>query len=523
LNNHSAPATAKNNSGCQPDDATETRDIYAVPEGSDPDDFHPILDLQGRSAMSLGCCFGTDWPSLLVFLATMAAVIGLWIAAFHKGQVDIAIYGMSWAGHICGKGVAASAPYQAWINPTVTASLFQTAVCMPSCPIINSTAHLTTNDTATIATISTAISEMSAGTAKKINAEAAVDLVETRVDQLKSEVKYMAAQLGDTSSELDRSTLFCLCNPGAYPAFLQHNSNGVDVASLCGTSQAAARGYIELPYDDSLSHYVGVILIYVMSCSCYADSCKLLSWIVWGVLLALLVILAGLTAFTIREFKYYKGRFETIPALVTQSEDEYSMYLYGASMCVSGILLVSHFIFLLPCVCGDNINKAISIIAAASEVFDHAWGVLFYPIFHNIALLVAVVCWLIGLVFIGTAGEVVVQSNGVHSLEYNENFQNAVIFYVLSIVWIIEFMSAVGFMVVTGAILIAFFDPSRVDGSGTERGGKRAPIWDSLYLVIGNHLGLALFGYREPPGNRRDWLLLHHSGCVGPSRADLFD
>lgn len=517
-------------------------------------------------------------------MATMAAVIGLWVASFYKGQVDIAIYGMNWAGHICGKGVTASAPFQVWINPTVTASLFQTAVCMPHCPIINSTTHLPANDTATIETLETAIGQLSAGNAKT-KAEVAISTLDTRVGQLKSEVDYMSTQLGDTSAELDRSTMFCLCNKKAYPDFLAHNANGIDVQALCGQSQASARGYIELPYDDSLSTFVGsgsnlaedpevmskipcafkyrtvptftrcspwlsgnslgrltlakgtsgvsdavssvynaasqrivgittdiskgshvlwyacgialaasIILIYVMSCSCYEDSCQLLTWIVWGVLYGLLVILVGLTSFTVHEFQFYRDRYETTPALATQPEDEYSMYLYGVGMCLSGLMMLCHLVFILPCVCGDNINRAISIIAAASQVFDHAWGLLFYPIFHNIALLIAIGCWLIGLVFIGTAGEVVVQSNGVHTLDYNENFQNAIVFYVLSIVWIVEFMGAVGFMVICGAILIAFFDPPRVDSSGNERGGKTSPIWDSLYLVLGNHLGTAAIG-----------------------------
>merc|ERR1712159_907959 len=87
-----------------------------------------------------------------------------------------------------------------------------------------------------------------------------------------------------------------------------------------------------------------------------------------------------------------------------------------------------------------------------------------------------------------TAGNVVTTADGVHTLEYDENFQNALMFYFVMIVWIVEWMGAVAFMIITGAILIVFFD------NDPNQKEKRWPLWESVKLVLWNHLGTAAIG-----------------------------
>jgi len=238
---------------------------------------------------------------------------------------------------------------------------------------------------------------------------------------------------------------------------------------------------------------MSIFLIYFMSCTCYGDACQVLWWIVWGVLITLLVVLSGLTAMMVHEFKFYKDRYDTVPELASQAEDEVSMYIYGVGMALAGLATFCHFIFIMPCVCGDQINSAIQIIAAASEVFENAWGLLFYPLIHNLALIVTIVCWLIGLMFIATAGTIVTDADGVHTLEYDENFQSAFVFYFVCIVWIVEFMGAVGFMIVAAAILIDFFD-NKHDTDPENPRMRKSPLWEGAKLVLSNHLGTAAIG-----------------------------
>jgi len=558
-------------------DANNKKDIF---EGVD-EDAHPVLDNPSRRSYSLCCCLGSDWPSLLVFMAVMGGCFTLWCLALNKGQVDIALNGMAWNGVICGKGAASGAPYNVWINPTATSSPFATSVCMPACPVVNGSQTVPVNDTKTVEALESAVSGITDGAARAA-AEADVNKLGGRVSDLKTEVTYMSQQLGDTSKELDRTTMNCLCNKDKYPAFWAYKAKH-DVKALCEAKPASVNGYIELPYEDSLASFVGdgknlandpnamdkvpcafryrtertftrcmpwvsanslgritlvmgtsgvsdsvssfanagsqrivawttdvskgaqvmyyscglafimsISLIYLMSCSCFGDTCRLLDWIVWGVLVSLLFLFMGLTAITGYQFKFYKDRFDITPELATNKEDEQAMYIYGVSAALSGLCFLGHLIFISPCVCGTQIQNSIEIIAAAAQAFQGAWAVLLYPIIHNLSVTIAIVCWLIGLLFISTAGTVTKGADGVHTLVYDENFQKALAFYVVCIVWIVEFMGAVGFMIVSGAILVDFFD------HGTTKDGQakssRWPLMSSVKLVLGNHLGTAALG-----------------------------
>jgi len=252
-----------------------------------------------------------------------------------------------------------------------------------------------------------------------------------------------------------------------------------------------------------------ILLIYLLACNCGKDAdgvptCQLVSCLIWGTLILLAFMLVGTTFVCSYQFKHYYDLCEITPALASYSEDEVAMYVYGVSMCVAGIATLVHIICLCPCVCGNEIENSIQIIYAAAEVFEDSPALLLYPLWHNLALFIAVICWLIGLIFISTSGDLVTMADGVHTLEYSEEMQYSLIYYILMIIWIVEFMGAVGFMVICGAVLIAFFDHHICFEDGTESveekqikedtKNKRAPLLHSLGLVLWNHLGTAAFG-----------------------------
>jgi len=97
-----------------------------------------------------------------------------------------------------------------------------------------------------------------------------------------------------------------------------------------------------------------------------------------------------------------------------------------------------------------------------------------------------------------------VEPDGVHTLTYDKNFQYALAFYGFMIIWIVEFMSAVGFMIICAAILIAFFNHynknqvTDVEGApvvATEKDmHKGSPVYDAFGLILGNHMGTAAIG-----------------------------
>jgi hypothetical protein len=557
-------------------DATTKKDIFS----SEDENAHPILDNPGRRSLSLCCCLGTDWPALLIFMAVMGGCFLLWVLALTKGQVDIAINGMAWNGVICGKGAAANASYNVYINPTVTSTPWATSVCMPECPVVNASGVAPANDTKTLDALKTATAGI-ASASERAKAEADLSTISGRVKDLKKEVNYMSGLIGDTASELDRSTIYCLCNSIKYPNFTNFKTSKYDIKPLCAAEPAHTYGYIELAYDDDLVEWLGdgknlaldpnamdevpcafryrtqrtftrcmpwvsanslgritmvqgtsgisdsvsslfnagsqrivawttdiqkaakimyvtcavafimsIGLIYFMSCSCFDGCCRILDWLVWGVLISLLLIFAALTAITAYQFKFYRDRYETTPELSTHKEDEQAMYIYGISAAVAGLCFLCHLIFISPCVCGTQIQNSIEIIAAAAQAFQGAWALLFYPILHNAAISIAIVCWLIGLLFISTAGDVTTNDKGVHVLTYDDNFQKALMFYVVCIVWIVEFMGAVGFMIIAGAILVDFFQA----GKAAANKPKRWPLMSSAGMVLCNHLGTAAIG-----------------------------
>merc|ERR1711959_691018 len=131
----------------------------------------------------------TDWYATIVFTAMFVSTFLLWCCAFAYGQPAVATHGMAWNGNICGRGATADAPQQVWINPTMSSSIFASSVCMPSCPVINSTA-VVHNDTATADLIEDGINQIG-NSAEKKSAQKALNKLERRVDTLKTEMSYL--------------------------------------------------------------------------------------------------------------------------------------------------------------------------------------------------------------------------------------------------------------------------------------------------------------------------------------------
>merc|ERR1712159_241343 len=211
-----------------------------------------------------------------------------------------------------------------------------------------------------------------------------------------------------------------------------------------------------------IAFFGSIGLIFLMSCRCGAE-CSLLCFIVWITLILLLIAFIGVAAVTGWQCKQYKDRFETVPDLTTKAEDEVAMYCFGTVCAIFSLFSAAHLIFMCPCVCGTQINRAVKIMVAAAECFQDAWGLLFYPLLHNVSIIIAIACWIIGLVFMGTAGTIKVE-RGVNTLSYDETMQRALAYYLFMIIWIVEWMGAMGFMVMAGAILISFFDHKEEGG-----------------------------------------------------------
>merc|ERR1712159_500982 len=137
----------------------------------------------------------------------------------------------------------------------MSSSIFASSVCMPACPTINASTTSVHNDTTTVAQLQSDINKIP-DASTRASATTELGKLDKRGSNLKKEVAYMSSHLGDTRYELDRSTLFCLCNKKKFPAFLAYNKE-YNIKAMCEDSPASYRGYVELPYSDNLAQFVG--------------------------------------------------------------------------------------------------------------------------------------------------------------------------------------------------------------------------------------------------------------------------
>jgi hypothetical protein len=591
----------------------KTLDLKNLPgqkgEGEEPGTHqHPVMDREDRRECTLCLCLGTDWPGLLVFFCMLGSCLGLWAYSFSYGQPDIAIYGMAWNGNVCGQSKfnTADARFNVWINPTMTSSIFASSVCMPSCPNITKIKESTYNSSTAVSTINSLLDSPNITDATlKANAKTNLNAMNSKLADAQAEVKYMTAQLGDSANELDKTSVFCLCNAKKFPSFTSHNHG--EYGKLCNATPAVHRGYVELKYSSALDTFLGngrnlmfdkksmdkvpcaykfrtfaaytrcmpwitantlgkitkvqgaagigdvvssyfnaagqtavnistdiekgqsiviagcaialgicIILIFLMSCRFNPTGagpdektgepagCKLLACIVWGLLLIVFVMFICVTAVCAYYAKLYKDKYDTVPELTTKANDETQMWIFGIGACVGFTFTLVHFCF---CCCfREEISNAIEIIVAASETLESAWGLLLYPVLHNTAVAIAIVCWIIGLVFIGTCGTKAESTtgvtelsdsaaDGVMTLTYDEGMQKVMAYYFFCIIWIIEWFGALGYMITAGAILIPFFDHYEPkEGSDEKVAHYWCPVFSSFGLIVCNHMGTAAIG-----------------------------
>jgi hypothetical protein len=119
--------------------------------------------------------------------------------------------------------------------------------------------------------------------------------------------------------------------------------------------------------------------------------------------------------------------------------------------------------------------------------------------------------FIVGALYLMSAGDDVYNNTyGYHTLEYSETKQKMFLYWLFGFLWMAEFMSSVGFMVVAFCFALWFFAPVKREMEGDSkpccscccapsgRDGERElaswPIMTGVKLTLCHHLGTVAFG-----------------------------
>ena len=122
---------------------------------------------------------------------------------------------------------------------------------------------------------------------------------------------------------------------------------------------------------------------------------------------------------------------------------------------------------------------------------------IFYPLGNIFNLLCFFAMFVAGSLFIASAGTIKYESiYGYAEVEFDDTLQGAFVYWLFGFLWIAEFASAVGFMVVAFCFAMWFFAPKK--GGATARTTERVmegwPICTAIRLTMCHHLGTCAAG-----------------------------
>eukprot|EP00658_Telonema_sp_P-2_P068059 TRINITY_DN569_c0_g1_i14.p1 TRINITY_DN569_c0_g1~~TRINITY_DN569_c0_g1_i14.p1 ORF type:complete len:814 (-),score=155.91 TRINITY_DN569_c0_g1_i14:260-2701(-) len=214
----------------------------------------------------------------------------------------------------------------------------------------------------------------------------------------------------------------------------------------------------------------------------------------------LFLVIFGLAFVTFAFYKEYTSlddRVNTTPELATIDEDKRNRDICLAFGIIFGLLT---FIMLCVVMCfAKHIRVAGALLQCAAESIIDMPMLVTYPIFEVLVFSVVAVAFIFGALLLASSGTSSVDAiYGYHEVEYDSGLQRALLYWLFGFLWLAEFCSSIGFMVVAFCFGLWFFAPMQVDEQGiqskTERDLPRWPIMTGLKLTFLHHLGTVAFG-----------------------------
>jgi len=221
------------------------------------------------------------------------------------------------------------------------------------------------------------------------------------------------------------------------------------------------------------------------------------------IMLGLGLVIVGLAACTFAFYKEYNklnDRTEIIPELATKDEDVRNRDICMGFGITFGILLA---IVVCVVICfAKQINVAGALLQCAADAILDMPGLIIYPVWSVLVFILITVMFIYGALYLSSSGtDSYDPTYGFHTLEYDEQKQKMFVIWIFGYLWMAEFMSSVGFMVVAFCFALWFFAPvkrNKEEEDYTPRDGERElatwPIMIGVRLTLCHHLGTVAFG-----------------------------
>jgi hypothetical protein len=207
----------------------------------------------------------------------------------------------------------------------------------------------------------------------------------------------------------------------------------------------------------------------------------------------------GLTFAFYKEYEHLDERVNFEPELVTKEEDERNRNICG----VFGIVFatITALMLCVTLVFIKQIRVAGALLQCAAEAIIDMPALVIYPAWEVLVFVSLAAGFLFVTLLLASAGNDVSNTvYGYHEMEYDSDTQRMFVYWLFGFLWIAEFCSSVGFMVVAFCFALWFFAPMKKpteedpEPEANEREMVGWPICTGLKLTVCHHLGTVAFG-----------------------------
>jgi len=486
--------------------------------------------------------FCTDCEWLLFFVVYCVFMITAFAYACNKGHYYHMTHGMDFRGEACGTGRLHGYPHQAWVNPLIETTE-TTSICVSHCPDPINGAEIDQSTVRCICNPKHWPNEFGRTTDQN---DASATLISKCKQPLHARLGYFTIKVGDAGDQMALTT------------YETETSHGVDrPCAFVYKSALAMRKCAPQVHNDSLSAVVTQTTEPIQDHDYVADQLKtgkaimntVMTDAVWSLPILLVCILIAvfmaLVAMVLLihytesfakisivasglilavwdgvnwwRYQHFKDLAESSPPLATNHENNISKDVYLVLFIIGCVLtvlysLIGYFVYgklskvekhehakedddekiMIP-------SQTVSIMRASAKAFYVAPSLMIYPILHTLSFTIVLIAWIYGALLLRGAGNIDVGADGVALWDYSDWLGASSFAYVFGLVWVAGFLNAVGYMIVSGTVLLsAFATPKpwkfkRHDGS-CEREIPHSPLVASFCLISRYHLGTAALG-----------------------------
>lgn len=470
---------------------------------------HHDLDERRRNQILKVERRSTDMCSLFAIFVYMIFMLLVWFYAVEKGQYKIVMNGMDWKGRACGSGELANYPHQAWSNPLMK-NIGAGAVCVEKCPAPADGQEIANLELMCICNPKYWPEKFTGPQRSTVLLEECSDSTATLQGYFSKGVESGSSLLNDARTNetggVDQPCAFVhrtkwsmrKCIPWLSSANLakivdQSRSNvKADhdfIVDLIGTTNAMFSSFMTDIMDCKEIIWMCVFTAIVVSLATMVMLRYCVKFVAHAILVVLFAMFVLSAILCYQEYSNYAARVDTVPSLLTQAEDQQSMYIFLSCFVGACVLTVLHVCFSVFMY--SELGAAISITEVASSTFEDAPQILLYPVLHVLAFITMFVAWLIGAILLYSAGDIKSDNKGVAYMQHTPMLRSAAGFYTFGLFWGCAFINAMGYMIVAGTVYLCTFAGP---GGGRYRAVPNSVMTTSFCTITRYHMGTAALG-----------------------------